>query len=191
MFAHEEAIKIEERSFRIKPSNKEIGILEKNFGNWRIYQNSINKAIKQKFAPDGLANYFSIKIQKEYKDQEFSNFLYNDGMITPSDVLATFLLLPFQSVMNLVQYFVKEHPEPDFEHSNMWLVYFKEKMALIDYTAINGNLEIKCLARALYHYGNDKIFKSETDKLIADLDVSFADDLKLVMENYKFFDLDT
>ena len=49
----------------------------------------------------------------------------------------------------------------------------------------------KCLARALYHYGNDKIFKSETDKLIADLDVSFADDLKLVMENYKFFDLDT
>ena len=187
MFSHEETIKLEDRIFRIKSSNKEIGILEKSFGNWRIYQNSSNKAIKQKFAPDELANYFSIRIQKEFENQEFSNFLYNDGMITPSDVLSTFLLLPFQSVMNLVQYFVKEHPEPDFEYSNMWLVYFKEKMDLIDYTVISGNLEIKCLSRALYHYGNDEKFKAETDKLIADLDVSFADELKLVRENYEFF----
>lgn len=171
--------------------DERIGILTNYSIEWRINLNNECGALTQRYAiAYEFANYSLIKMQEEVKNRSCSRVLFPiDGLGTTCDTLALFLLLPFCSVVKLMNKFVEECISLHDELGTVeeWIHYLANEAGLTEYYTVIGYQNIRALAGALRHYAKDVDFKKETDKLIEWVGINLDDEITLIRENFYFF----
>lgn len=171
-------------------ANERIGTLDNIYSEWKIYMSLDSGSFTQRYATAyEFANYILIKMHEEIKNTSCSSILFPvDGYSTASDILASFLLLPFCSIVKLMERFIEEHTSVAEQGSlDEWIGYMRNQTGLTEYHASIGYQNIRSLAGALCHYANDADFKEEIDKLIDVLGVNFDDEVALIRKNHNLF----
>ena len=171
-------------------ANERIGSLDNIDGEWKIYMSIDSGSFTQRYATAyEFANYILIKMHEEIKNTSCSSILFPvDGYGMACDILASFLLLPFCSIVKLMERFIKEHTSVAEQGSlDEWIGYMRNQTGLTEYHATIGYQNIRSLAGALRNYANDADFKEETDNLIDGLGVNFDDEVALIKRNHNLF----
>lgn len=172
-------------------ANELLGTLEKIQDKWRIYINQeIGSLTKRYVMAHEFSHYIINSIKEIDKSENCTNVLFplstGEQMC---DIMSSFLLLPFGTVVRLLNTYTNRQQKSYGRPVNMdeWIRYLGNEMGLTEYHTILCYQNVRYLAGALYQYSKMKSKRVKISKLLKDLGVDLGEEIQLIEENREFF----